>query len=202
MIKAIFFDMADVIFTNGFKIALAEYGKQIDIDSKEIYRVMHDFNGWNDFTLGNITETEFYQMCSNRADSFKFDGPYFFELFIKNVLINEEIASLIKKLSKTYIIGVISNAPKEWSEKMLQKSNLENYIKIKSLSSLYHVRKPNVEIFNMALSKAGVKADEAVYIDDRDDRIGGAIESGMNVIVFRNNINELINNLKKFNLKY
>jgi HAD superfamily hydrolase (TIGR01509 family) len=109
---------------------------------------------------------------------------------------------LIKKLSEAYIIGVISNSPKEWAEKMLEGSGLEDYIKVKSLSGFYHVRKPDIKIFDMALNEAGIKASEAIYIDDRDDRIGGVVGSGMNVIVFKNNINELINDLKKFNLIY
>lgn len=202
MIKAIFFDMMDVIFVSGLKGVIAEYGKQIDADPKEIYRVIHDFDGWKNFTLGNISEIEFYQMCNERGANFKFDGQIFFELFIKNTLINVDVAVLIKKLSKAYIIGVISNSPKEWAEKILEASDLENYIKIKALSSLYHVRKPDIKIFDMALNEADIKASEAIYIDDRDDRVNGAMEVGINVIVFKNDINELINDLKKFNLIY
>jgi HAD superfamily hydrolase (TIGR01509 family) len=202
MIKAIFFDMMDVVFTNGLKAAIAEYGNQMNVDPKEIYRVIHDFDGWRDFTLGNISETEFYTMCSKRSAGFQFDGQRFFELFIKNTSVNDDVSFLIKKLSKTYTIGIISNAPKEWAEKILGKSNLKDYIKIKSLSGLYHVRKPDRKIFNMALDEAKVKADEAIYIDDRGDRVGGAVEAGINALIFKNNIIKLENDLKKFNLIY
>lgn len=202
MIKAIFFDMTDVIFTNGLKHAIAEYGKQKDVNPEKIYRIAHDFDGWKDFTLGNISEREFCQMCDKRGAGVQFDGQYFLKLFIKNTVVDSGIASLIKKLSKVYIIGVISNSPKELAEQMLKSSGLENFIKVKALSSLYHVRKPDKKIFIMALDEAGVNADEAIYIDDRNDRVDGAIEAGMHIIVFKNNVNELMNDLEKFNLIY
>jgi putative hydrolase of the HAD superfamily len=71
-------------------------------------------------------------------------------------------------------------------------------IKVKAVSSYIHVRKPDKKIFEYALRQAGVKGGEAAYVDDRPDRVQGAHELGINVVVFDGDVKRLkdkINNL-------
>lgn len=46
-------------------------------------------------------------------------------------------------------------------------------------------------MFAAALNEAGVKGDEAIFVDDRGDRIEGAEALGMKVVVFDGKIDDL-----------
>jgi len=194
MIKAIFFDMFNVVIKGDFLGTIGEYEKRFNISKGEFYRTIHDFDGWKEFSLGKITQDEFFKRCSDRAINFRFDGDYFFKLLKNNSEPNEEMINFIKLLSKKYIIGIISNAPKEWYGALIERANLKNIIKVKAVSGYLHVRKPESEIFIEALKRAGVKGNQAIYVDDRGDRIQGALKLGINVIVFDGN-------MKKFKKK-
>ena len=48
------------------------------------------------------------------------------------------------------------------------------------------MRNPAVEIYKYALNQAKVAGPESVYVDDRSDRISGAQEAGMNIVIYNN----------------
>lgn len=196
MIKAIFFDLMNVIFKGGFLEAIEEYGRELNIDPNEIYKIIHDFDGWKSFSLGKISQDEFYRMCSERAAGrFNFEGEHFSELLKKNIEPNLEMTDLIKSLSGDHIIGVVSNIAKEWYGAIIKKIDFSDTIKVKAISGYLHVRKPDEQIFSIALDKAGVKGEEAIYVDDRSDRIDGAQKLGIKIIIFDGDIEKFKNNL-------
>jgi HAD superfamily hydrolase (TIGR01509 family) len=176
MIKAIFFDMAGVIYQDGFKTSVADYEKKFNIPKGEFYKAVHDYQGWKDFTLGNITEKQYLEICKKYLD---FDEKYFLNLMDRLTKVNWEVVKFIKELAKECLIGVISNNPK-------------------AISSYLHVRKPDRKIFEAAINKAKVKASESIYIDDRSDRVSGAKDIGINIIIFDGDINKLKEEIKNY----
>jgi HAD superfamily hydrolase (TIGR01509 family) len=195
MIKAIFFDMAGVIYQDGFKTSVADYEKKFNIPKGEFYKAVHDYQGWKDFTLGNITEKQYLEICKKYLD---FDEKYFLNLMDRLTKVNWEVVKFIKELAKECLIGVISNNPKEWFEKIINKTGLKEIISVKAISSYLHVRKPDRKIFEAAINKAKVKASESIYIDDRSDRVSGAKDIGINIIIFDGDINKLKEEIKNY----
>ena len=59
------------------------------------------------------------------------------------------------------------------------------FFPIKAISCYVHVRKPDPKIFQYALDAAKVKGEEAVYVEDREDRIEGAAALGLKIIIFK-----------------
>ena len=196
MIKAIFFDMAGVIYFDGFKKAVVEYERKFNIKSGELYKAIHDHQGWKDFTLGYITEREYLEICKKYLD---FKEDYFLNLMYGLMKVNWKMVEFIKELAKNYVIGVISNNPKEWFKKIIDETDLDNILKVKALSSYLHIRKPDRKIFEAAVNKAKVGSSESIYIDDRPDRIDGARNIGMNIIIFDGDINKLKEKIKNYN---
>nr|WP_261342823.1 HAD-IA family hydrolase [Pirellulimonas nuda] len=45
--------------------------------------------------------------------------------------------------------------------------------------------KPDRAIYEQAIDRAGVPAGEVFFVDDREDNIAGAIEAGLDAVVFR-----------------
>lgn len=193
MIKAIFFDMSGVLYEEPLQKAIQAYAKEFGISKDKVDDIVHNHAGWKDFTLGYISEKEYFDLCSQIAGQHIFMANKYKELLKKFTKANKKLIAYIKKdLAKKYIIGVISNNPKEWYEGFLDDFALREIVNINAISSYLHIRKPDKRIFQMAVEKSKVQANETIYIDDRLDRTSGAKDIGMNVIIFDN-----ISNLKK-----
>lgn len=52
------------------------------------------------------------------------------------------------------------------------------------VSSNYLMLKPDVEIYRTFLKEYGLKGEECLFVDDREDNVSGAKQAGMNVFRF------------------
>jgi putative hydrolase of the HAD superfamily len=64
-------------------------------------------------------------------------------------------------------LAVISNEGRELTTYRIGKFELGSFIDFFVVSSFVHIRKPDVDIFKIALDIAQIPADKAVYIEDR-----------------------------------
>ena len=179
--------MDGVLFIGNLKQAVYLYEQEFNIPQGKMYKIIHDFQDWKDFTLGLISEREFFNICQKRADKYIFNRKRLNELIFGIVKINIELINYIKNvLSKKYIVGIISNNPKEWYLRYIEKCDIKNYIDIVVLSSNEHIRKPDKQLFQIAIKKAKIKPEQTIYVDDRIDRVSGAFEIGINLVEFKN----------------
>ena len=63
------------------------------------------------------------------------------------------------------------------------------------VSSDYHMLKPDVEIYKTFLDKYGLKGEECLFIDDREDNVAGAQKAGMNTFRFLGDYKAIISYL-------
>jgi putative hydrolase of the HAD superfamily len=64
------------------------------------------------------------------------------------------------------------------------------------VSSDYLMLKPDVKIYKTFLEKYGLKGDECLFIDDREDNIEGAKKAGLNTFRFEGDYKKILNKLK------
>ncbi|HZP03120.1 MAG TPA: HAD family hydrolase [Terriglobia bacterium] len=91
-----------------------------------------------------------------------------------------EAAPYLESLrSQGYFLGVISNSVGT-IEEQLQRMGLKKYFHTVLDSAIVGVEKPHPEIFQLAISQAGCKAPEAVFVGDTyATDVGGAQLSGL-----------------------
>lgn len=195
MIKAIFFDSGNVLVREGYTPGIAEYEEKYGIKKGKLYASAHDRTYWKDFTLGNITEDEYFRQLKNDFVG-ELNIPALKEIIYKNFISNDELLDYIKTLKGKFILGIISNNPKELFEYCLNTFGWNDVFAVKAVSSYLHVRKPDEEIFQQALELAKIKGNEAIYVDDRTDRVSGAKEADMNTLIY-NNVHKLKSVFKK-----
>jgi HAD superfamily hydrolase (TIGR01509 family) len=186
MIKAIFFDLDGVFFAESLKSSVKQYEQEFSIPDGEFLKIIHDHQAWKEFTLGKITQVDFFKVCSKRAGNYVFNPNRFMEIMSDNAVINYQLAELAGDLSKKYIVGIISNRPKEWYRILADKYGLREIFKVEMISGLVGIRKPAKEMFQLALDQAQVKGEEAIYVDDRPERVEGALSLGIRVITYNN----------------
>lgn len=89
---------------------------------------------------------------------------------------------VIKKLSRSYSLGVIANQPPNTAER-LKSDGLSDYFGICLLSECVDLFKPDRRFFERAVSEAGCEPGECVMIGDRlDNDISPAKSIGMKTV--------------------
>jgi HAD superfamily hydrolase (TIGR01662 family) len=108
----------------------------------------------------------------------------FCEGFMKYVRIDENAEKTLDKLYGKYKLGIVSNfAIPECVDKLLEKHCLDKIFDVVVVSGAVNKRKPSPEIFQKALQKMGVSAEDAVFVGDTANvDIIGAKAIGMKTI--------------------
>lgn len=187
MIKAIIFDFAGVIGTDGYWIWLKE--NVTDLESKR----------------------EYYQKISEQVDKAAISNPEFvkaisddtgipedkiWQEIYKEIVINDELLKFIKQLKKKYKIGLLSNFTSPWLREIFENYNLHSYFDQLIISSEHKLIKPEPEIFHKMLKMLKVKKNEAIFIDDRQIHVDAANSIGIKGMLFASN-QRLKNDLKE-----
>lgn len=197
-IKAIFFDMADVLVLEGFTIGIRQYEYLHHIPSGQLYAAIHDHSYWRDFSLGKISEEEYFVSVKENFVG-QLDIKELREIMLDSFLPNQDLLDYASELSNQYILGIISNNPKEWFDYFFKSWPLAEIFKVKAISGYLHVRKPDQEIFKQALKMANVLPAEAVYVDDREEMTKEAEDLGFKIVIYRG-MAQLKKDFKKFSI--
>ncbi len=83
-------------------------------------------------------------------------------------------------------LGVISNEAKELTEYRIQKFELGSFVDFFVSSCFVHLRKPDEDIYKLALDLVGVKPANCAYVDDRPLFVEVAHKLGMKSIHHKN----------------
>ncbi|HSW88774.1 MAG TPA: HAD family phosphatase [Candidatus Saccharimonadales bacterium] len=182
MIKAIIFDLGGVLFTNGTKKFIETISHKYNVDKEKVKDVMDGEIG-SLYREAKISRDEFWQRCLDElqitADIDKLE-----EEWINGYELIEGTRDIIQELSKKYKVYFLSDNVKERVDKVNEKYNFLNWFEDGVFSHEAGVRKPDQEIYKLALAKTGVESDEAVYIDDKPDFLIPAKEMGMLTFAF------------------
>jgi putative hydrolase of the HAD superfamily len=118
----------------------------------------------------------------------------FCEGFMEYVRIDDHAKSALQQLHGKYKLGIVSNfAIPECVNKLLEKHGLDKLFDVVVVSGAVNKRKPSPEIFQKALEKLGVSAEDAVFVGDTVDAdVIGAKAVGMKVIFIERRVQKEI----------
>ena len=181
MIKLIIFDMLGVIFPN------MKGGSYFNIN--ELYlkiknpKISFDdfYSGYQKLIIGDIN---IFQFWDNVSDS---DIKIAETEHLNNYEIYPNIQDILQKLKERYNIISITNHPTSWIQYVINKNNLNNYFDKIYISEDVKMKKPQEELYNLALQEFSVKPTEAVIIDDQIKNLICPSKMGMKTILFGSN---------------
>jgi HAD superfamily hydrolase (TIGR01549 family) len=100
----------------------------------------------------------------------------------------DDAESTLHALSKHCEMGLIANQSSDINE-LLEKSGILRFFKVQAISSSVKLKKPDPEIFQLALDQAGRTAQECIMVGDRlDTDICPANRLGMTTIRVTNSL--------------
>ncbi len=163
----LFVDIGGVLLTNGWgrqsrKLAADTFGLDL-ADLEDRHHLTFDTYETGKLTLDEyLSRIVFYEPRSFTIDAFRtfmFDRsqPY------------PEMLGLIRQLKEKYRLKValVSNEGRELNDHRINTFKLNEFVDFFVSSSFVHLRKPDADIFRLALDLAQVPTDRIVYIDDR-----------------------------------
>jgi|SRR5581483_4885200 putative hydrolase of the HAD superfamily len=176
---AIFFDLGMVLVTFDWNIAIARFAARGCAPERVrtfLADPMHDV-----FERNEITAEEFFRRGQSITG---FDGSleefktYWNEIF-SPLTPNVELA---RELAAFYPLFVISNTNPWHMDYIEDKFSWLEIFQQRFYSPMVGVRKPDTRIFEFALTRAGIAAPHALFLDDRLENVHGAQTVGMNAI--------------------
>lgn len=175
MIKAIIFDCFGVVISDDFDDAYRAAGGDPDKDHKFIARTHHDSNsGKIPSSLAvfakhlGISEEEWYHIVNGGR------------------VINQPLLDYAAGLKQSYKVAMLSNIGSAGVERFFEPGFLERYFELIVESGKIGYAKPEAQAFEYVADGLGVRLDECVMIDDREDYIMGAQGVGMETVLYKN----------------
>jgi len=166
-ITTLFLDIGGVLLTDGWnrksRDAAMDAFKLNKAESDERHHLTYDTYESGKISLDTYLErTVFYQ----KRDFSYFEFREFMYAQSKPF---DNMISLVKALKDKYKlkIAVVSNEGRELTEYRIKKFKLGDFVDFFISSSFVHFRKPDIDIFKLALDVSQVSPGEVVYIEDR-----------------------------------
>jgi putative hydrolase of the HAD superfamily len=185
-IRAIFWDVGGVLLTNAWDraqriIALEHF----HLDEEEF----HDRHEMvvSSFERGKMTldeyldRTVFYRSRAFSRDAFR---DFMFSLsqpFPKIIALAQTLSD-----SGKYFMGTINNESRELNYYRIEKCGLRQIFRLFVSSCFVGFRKPERDIYRLALEMTQIPAEACCFIDDRALNLENPRRLGMNVVHYRN----------------
>lgn len=178
-VNAIFLDIGGVLLTNGWdRKSRKKACDTFHLDFEEMDERHH--LTFDTYEEGKLTLDEYLKriVFYEKRD---FSPKDFKEFMFAQSQPYPEMIELIKGLKKKYAVktATVSNEGRELTEYRLAKFGLDKFIDFFVMSCYVHFRKPDHDIFCMALDIAHSEPGEVVYIEDRPLFVQEANEMGI-----------------------
>lgn len=187
-IKAIIFDLGNVLIDFNHRIAAKKISCFTDKNPEEIFELFFDSQLTSLFEEGKITPEDFFLRVKKKLN-LKLDYnefvPIWNEIFFLTEK-NHEVYNLAKSLKKYYKLALLSNINILHFEFLLK--NFPVFDVFNNIITSYEIgaRKPSPLIYNKSLEILRVLPYEAFYTDDRPELAKFAKKLGIQAFVFSN----------------
>lgn len=141
------------------------------------------------YETGQVDSTLFHQEFSERTKTKSACGDLlaaFSDIFKLNQAIMPLISGL---LSVKFPMGILSNTCDcHWQFIVDRYPIITDYFPVRILSFEEGAMKPNRRIYEAAIERAGVPAEQIFFCDDRPENVAGAIAAGIDAVLFESTL--------------
>ncbi|MEW5975102.1 MAG: HAD family phosphatase [Acidobacteriota bacterium] len=185
MIKVILLDLGKVIINFDYQKAAAEIQRFTDASLQEMSEVFLDGDLIYRYETGRMSSSEFYQVVSRRlrlnvsASQFK---DLWGSMFLEEPLLSD---ALLEALKQKYRLILLSNTNEIHFQYVQERYPILRHVSEHVLSFREGTMKPEPEIYQAAIRKAGVAPDRIFFTDDRADNVAAARQLGIQAAQFQ-----------------
>ena len=183
-IRAVIFDFGGVLVRTedqAFRRALAA---RLDMTSEELGALIFESNSARQAILGEITTQEHWDFVRKILKLSEEEFPSVPLAFWGGDILDTALMDYIRSLHPQYKTALLSNAWDDLRGKLRQTWKIDDAFDEIIISSEVGFAKPDLRIYRLTLDRLRVNPDEAVFIDDFQENVDGAILAGLQTIRF------------------
>ncbi len=185
-IKAVIFDMGGVILRTDELTSRTQLAAKFDLSRKELENVVFQSAESVRAELGEFTREQHWKNIARLLRFPESELDEFQRAYWEGDAVDAELETFIRGLRPRYKTGLLSNAWQGTREMTVQRGyTFLTAFDETIFSCEVHLRKPDARIFHLILERLGVKADEAVFVDDFIRNIEGARVAGLKTVWFK-----------------
>jgi epoxide hydrolase-like predicted phosphatase len=183
-IRAVFFDFGGVIMRTEYQSPRQQLAERFNMEYEEIDRLVFNSESARRASLGEITEEAHWLELIKRFKLPASEMRAFSDAFFGGDVIDRDLVQFIRSLRGKFHTGLISNA---WDgmRDFLAREKIIAAFETVVISAEVGAMKPEAKIFDLALERAGVRANEAIFVDDLPVNIESCEKIGMKGILFK-----------------
>jgi putative hydrolase of the HAD superfamily len=183
-IRAVFFDLGGVIVRTEYQAPRQQLAERLGMEYDDLDRIVFDSETGLQAAMGTITSQQHWEAIMKRLKRPIEEMPSIREEFFAGDIVDRDILNFLRSLHGTHKTGLISNNWSDLREYLTREKMIDVFDHI-IISAEVGVAKPDPGIFRIALEQAGVKPEEAVFVDDFYVNIEGCEKVGMKGIHFK-----------------
>lgn len=183
-IRAVFFDLGGVIVRTEYQAPREQLAERLGMEYDDLDRIVFNSETGLQASTGAITSDQHWEAIMKRLKRPMEEMPSIREEFFAGDIIDRDILNFLRSLRGTHKTGLISNAWSDLRDYLVREKMIDAFDHI-VISAEVGVAKPDPGIFQIALKQAGVRPDEAVFVDDFYVNIEGCEKIGIRGIHFK-----------------
>jgi epoxide hydrolase-like predicted phosphatase len=185
VIRTIIFDYGGVLMRTADPTPRRELEQQLGLPPGGASKLVFESLLWDEVQLGRIGGAEFWADVGQRLGVDAQDLAEFRRAFWTGDRLDEELVALIRHLRDAgYRTVLLSNAPASLP-RHLERLGIADAFDVIVVSGCEGLMKPDPAIFELALERLGVRAEEAVFVDDFRVNVAAAWRVGLHAVRFR-----------------
>jgi epoxide hydrolase-like predicted phosphatase len=162
----VIFDLGRVLIDFDFKKVIRDLKKRSSLSQKEIHHYFSTTPLWDLFERGGISPQDFFQQLKKdlklKSLTFEQFAPIWNDIFQEK----PDTLALLRQLRGKHRLALLSNVNKMHWEYVDQRYPFLRWFDDLVASYAVGHRKPDAEIFRIALRRSGVSPERAVFVDD------------------------------------
>jgi putative hydrolase of the HAD superfamily len=183
-IRAVFFDLGGVILRTEYQAPRQHLAERLGMEYDDLDRIVFDSETGIQAATGAITSHQHWEAVMKRLKRPVEEMASIRDEFFAGDIVDRDILNFLRSLRGTHKTGLISNNWSDLRDYLVREKMIEAFDHI-IISAEVGVAKPEPGIFRIALEQAGVKPEEAVFVDDFYVNIEGSEKVGMKGIHFK-----------------
>jgi HAD superfamily hydrolase (TIGR01509 family) len=183
-IRAVYFDLGGVYYTEGFMDGLHAIARKHGLDEEDFYRTAVDIIFANGYVRGEVPETEFWEHLVKAAG-------IEVNLFAEREVILAAfkplpgMPELAARIREQTFVGLLTDQC-NWLYELDDRDNLLSAFDTVVSSYEEGLTKRDMEIFRVACQRFSLLPEEIAFFDDNPDNIERAKEFGIRAFLFEN----------------
>jgi epoxide hydrolase-like predicted phosphatase len=184
-IRAIIWDIGGVLMRTEDRLPRQQLAESLGMTYTELDDLVWNSESGQKAQVGLVTTEAHWKWVAEVLDQSESQIPSLQKRFFAGDRVDGGLIDYIRSLHGPYLCGIITNAIDNVRTLITETWCFADAFDHILISAEAGVMKPDPEIYHQSLQGLGVPAQEAVFIDDFEHNVQGALDVGMYAIHFK-----------------